>query len=425
MADPSTLPLESNALGPFELVVCEGTSIRRLPLGLEATVGRDEQATIRLSSPAASRIHAVIRGGPAPTVEDRGSANGTRVNGRKLAAGEVAALDAHSIVVVAEAQIVVRRARAETAPVPSVPERSMDQVWKLVELAAPSELSILVLGETGVGKEVVARKIHALSPRARGPMIAINCAALHEATLESELFGHEKGAFTGAVGAKPGLLEAAKGGTVLLDEIGELPLPIQAKLLRALDAREVVPLGALRARAIDVRVVAATHRDLAGMVEAGTFRADLLFRLDGLTMHVPPLRDRPRDIVPLARDLAAEACAAAGKPRVDLTSDVEAALAARPWPGNVRELKKSIERALVLAGWKSPALEHFRFQDAPAAEPAADFHGERERGERRAIERALEQCDGNQTRAAKLLGISRRTLVDRLGRYGISRGKKT
>ena len=420
--DSPTLPLRSSRTGGLELVVCEGATTRRVPLEKDLTIGRAEDADVRVDVPSVSRVHARVRCGPPATVEHLGRTNPTIVNGRKLAPGETVEIEPGGILVVGDVQIVLRRAHTPEAAAPSVPEASMDRVWQLVELAAPSDLSILVLGETGVGKEVVARKIHESSPRAKRPMLAINCAALNESTIESELFGHEAGAFTGATATKPGLLEAASGSTVLLDEVGELPLATQAKLLRAIDAREIVRLGSVKPRPIDVRVIAATHRDLVAMVDAGTFRSDLFFRLDGLTIHVPPLRQRREEIVPLAREFVRRACA--NRPPLVMDGAVEAALLAHAWPGNVRELQKVMERAVVLAGKGPLTIAHLQLKGAPAAEPAAaDFKGEREAAERRSIERALEQAGGNQTRAAALLGISRRTLVDRLGRYGLRKGK--
>jgi len=423
--DKSTLPLRSSQGNKLELIVCEGPTLRRVALEDEVTIGRGDNASVRVTSAAVSRVHARVRPGPPATVEHLGSVNPTLVNGKKLESGEVVEIDRDAVIVVGDVQVILRAAHAPELPAPSVPERSMERVMSLVELAAPSELSLLVLGETGVGKEMVARKIHERSPRNKHPMLAINCAALHEATLESELFGHEKGAFTGATQQKIGLLEAASGSTLLLDEVGELPLATQAKLLRALDAREIIRVGAIEPRAIDVRIIAATHRDLAKMIEEESFRSDLYFRLDGLTIHIPPLRERKAEILILAREFLKSACATAGRAPRALTAEVEAALRSYEWPGNVRELKKVIERAVVLAGSGEISVAHLQFKSkAPSAAPETSFKTEREVAEKRAIERALEQCGGNQTRAAAHLGISRRTLVDRLGRYGIKRGDK-
>jgi two-component system response regulator AtoC len=417
VVDPTTLPINSSRGGPLELVVCEGTSIRRVPLDDKVvTIGRGTECTVRLTSPGVSRLHARMWRGPPVMIQDMANVNRTVVNGTRLTREEMVEIDDDAVVIVGEVQILLRHAHAREAD----PERSMACVWKLVELVAPTDLSILVLGETGVGKEVVARKIHELSPRASQPLLAVNCAALNESTVESELFGHERGAFTGATAAKLGLLEAGNGSTILLDEIGDLPLGVQAKLLRALDAKEVVPLGAVKPRPIDVRLVAATHRSLAAMVDEKTFREDLYFRLDGLTIHVPPLRDRREEIPELARLFVRE--------DIEIGADAYAALEEYGWPGNVRELKKVMERATVLAGPGPLRPAHLQFRPAPPkgastgdSPPLQDLRVEREKGERRAIERALEETGGNQTRAAALLGISRRTLVERLGRYGIKR----
>jgi transcriptional regulator with GAF, ATPase, and Fis domain len=326
------------------------------------------------------------------------------------------------VVVLGDLQVVIREQRAVDAPPPrSVPQGSMSAVYKLVDLVAPSALGVLVLGETGVGKEVISLRIHAQSTRKDAPLLFLNCAALPEQTLESELFGHEKGAFTGAVNAKPGLLESADGGTLVLDEIGEMPLAVQAKLLRALDAGEIVRLGALKPRKIDVRVIAATNRDLGAMVESGTFRADLLYRLDGMTIHVPPLRERKDEIGALARKFAGD---------VAIGEDAFARLEAHAWPGNVRELKKVIERAIVLAAGGAITAEHIVLRGAPSpsapsisAAPAA-LKNERDRAEIAAIREALAACNGNQTRAAEKLGIARRTLIEKLDRYGLPRPRK-
>ncbi|MBP6633919.1 MAG: sigma 54-interacting transcriptional regulator [Kofleriaceae bacterium] len=228
--------------------------------------------------------------------------------------------------------------------------REMDRVLELANKVAAVDATVLVTGETGVGKERIARLIHDASPRAARAMVAINCAALPEALLESELFGHVAGAFTGAAGDRRGLFEAAAGGTVFLDEIGETTPSTQAKLLRVLQERLIRPVGASAERAVDVRIVAATNRDLAAMVAAGTFRADLLYRLRVVTIDLPPLRARRGELVPLARHFIARTCASYGQPVKTLAADAAAALHRHAWPGNVRELEHAIEHAVVLAG---------------------------------------------------------------------------
>jgi DNA-binding NtrC family response regulator len=293
-------------------------------------------------------------------------------------------------------------------------DEEMQRVHALAARAAAGSINLLILGETGAGKEVLARRVHRLSARAGRPFVCINCAALSEPLLESELFGHERGAFTGATQAKPGLLETAPGGTVFLDEVGELPAALQAKLLRVIETREIVRVGSVRPRQIDVRFIAATNRDLEGEVARGTFRRDLFFRLNGMTLSLPPLRARPREIPALCRLFLTELSPAAGRkapPR--LTAAALAQLCAHGWPGNVRELRNVIERAMLLAPGDEIGLEHL-----PAAAPAAPA-SERER-----ILAALQACAGNQSRAARQLGISRKVLLARLDAWGVKRPRK-
>ena len=291
-----------------------------------------------------------------------------------------------------------------------------------------------------MGKEVLADWIHRHSSRARGPFVCINCAALSDALLESELFGYEKGAFTGAVQAKPGLLETAAGGTVFLDEIGEMPAALQTRLLRALESRQIVRVGGLAPRAIDVRFVAATNRDLETEVLSKTFRQDLYFRLNGISLTIPPLRERPEEIEPLARRFLAAAAGPAKRRPPRLTPDALESLEAYAWPGNIRELRNVVERALLFAEGNEIAAEHLPVEkmrlsrlvaasppSASAAVPVAldpspaKSLSPAEEAEYRKIVAALAEHGYNQTRAAKALGISRGTLIQRMKRYGIKR----
>jgi len=306
-------------------------------------------------------------------------------------------------------------------------EESMLRVQALAERAAAGDINILVLGETGVGKEVLARAIHASSARAARPLVSINCAALAPTLLETELFGHERGAFTGAGPAKAGLLETAPGGTVFLDEVGELPLATQAKLLRVIETREVLRVGAVRPRKIDVRFVAATNRDVETEVALGSFRRDLFFRLNGMTLTIPPLRERPRDIPVLARAFAAQL--ARGR-APEISAPALAVLAAHGWPGNVRELRNVIERALLLCNGPALRPEHlpepvpYLPADADPAAPAPAAMPTGAPDERARILAALAACGGNQSRAARQLGISRKVLIARLDSYRVARPRK-
>jgi two-component system response regulator AtoC len=328
---------------------------------------------------------------------------------------------------------------------------AMRRLEPLIERVAGGVINVLIVGETGVGKEVVARTIHEKSPRAKARLVAINCAALSESLLESELFGYEKGAFTGAIQPKVGLLEAAEGGTVFLDEAGEMPLALQAKLLRVLDQREVFRVGSVVPRPLDVRFIAATNRDLAGEIARGRFRQDLFFRLNGITLAVPPLRERLEEIVPLARLFVSKAARHAGREHgPGISMDALALLRAYAWPGNVRELRNVMERAVLLCAGDEIGLEHLPGEKMvpllavrPSVPPANGSEARADRAseaqttqaniharsltpssERDKIRAALEECAGNQTHAARLLGISRSTLIARIQQHEIPRPRK-
>jgi len=293
---------------------------------------------------------------------------------------------------------------------------AMRELLELVDRVAPRDIAVLVTGESGAGKELVARRLHARSPRAKGPFVALNAAALPEALAESELFGAEKGAFTGAEQARAGRFEEASGGTLFLDEVGELPAALQAKLLRVLEERVVRRLGGSRELPVDVRLVAATNRDLSRESESGSFRQDLFFRLAVVVVHVPPLRDRPGDIPLLARHFAARLAARHGVKVPELADDALAALAGHDWPGNVRELKNVLERAVVVRGGESIRAADLGLvaSSSSAASPLDRTHRERE-----ALLAALRRTGGRREEAARLLGISVRTLYYRLKQWGI------
>jgi two-component system, NtrC family, response regulator AtoC len=303
---------------------------------------------------------------------------------------------------------------------------TMRTMLNLADRAAASMLSVLLLGETGVGKDVLAERIHRASPRAGGPFLRLNCAALSPTLLASELFGHEKGAFTGATSTQPGLLQSASGGTVFFDEIGDLPLDLQAQLLVVLERREVLPVGAVRPRQIDVRFIAATNRNLLEDVAAGAFRRDLYHRLNGVTLEVPPLRERVTEIEGLARQFAHRAATSIRRTPPAISAEVLAALRAYAWPGNIRELRTVIDRAVLLGSDGAIALADIAPAIAPAS-PAAPPETTSGRiaavapCEQTQIVETLARCGGNQSRAAKMLGISRNTLIARIEKYGIAR----
>jgi two-component system, NtrC family, response regulator AtoC len=370
----------------------------------------------------------------------------------------------------AKAGSLARGAPAEPPQTGPIVIRSpvMRKLHELLERVAPGEITVLILGDTGVGKEVLAEQVHKRSPRNAKQFLRLNCAALSESLLESELFGHERGAFTGAHQLKTGLLETAQGGTVFLDEIGELPMTVQVKLLRVLEERQVWRVGGVKPRPIDVRFVAATNRDLENAVIEHKFRQDLYFRLAGVTLHIPPLRERTEEIEPLAREFARQ-LSRQTRPAA-LSAEVIQLMLGYSWPGNIRELRNAIERAVLLAGDGPVLPEHFAVEKMTAtiSTPISDvplprqnrhdgapvrssqvqnetippMHNDEEDGatsamslgerlrrqvqqvERQHIVDALTRCGGNQTRAARELGISRRTLISRLEAYNIPRPLK-
>ncbi len=309
-----------------------------------------------------------------------------------------------------------------------VAEPAMVRIYDLLKRLAGADLPVLVNGETGVGKELAARALHGWSARAKGPFIAVNCAALPDTLAESELFGHRKGAFTGAVADKTGYVEAASGGTLFLDEVGELSPVVQAKLLRALDAGEVTRVGDTRPVKVDVRVVAATNRDLQAEIREGRFREDLYYRLCAATVVVPPLRDRPRDIMPLANSLLAEACATANRPAMSLSDAALRTLLRHSFPGNVRELANAIRYAVATADddtvqpWHLPGTT-VADQDGAEGEPASGnrqfrpIADEIEALEKRRMQEALEAANGIQSHAAELISMPRRTFTTKMRKY--------
>lgn len=443
--------------------------------------GRDLNVAISIPDESVSRRHAEFRRSPL-AVRDLGSTNGTRVQGMRITPNAWVPLSVGMVVEIGDAVVFVRAADAkvEDVVIPSkranrrhesqadsvVVDASMVRLYTLVDLVGASRMSVLILGETGVGKEVVANAVHRASDRKNERFLSLNCAAIAPSLLEAELFGFERGAFTGATSAKAGLFESANGGTVFLDEVGEMPLETQAALLRVLESGEVLRVGALKPTTVDVRFVAATHRDLSALAANGRFRLDLLFRLSGVTLAVPALRERLDDIVPLATFFLKRV---RKNGVIGFTGAAISSLTSHAWPGNVRELKNAVERAELLSRGEIIDAHHLSFgvgvaltDNVPRTGPTVipppprayppgpstvprqpthpdthdfvDYDGptphigafrtEVAELERQRILQALEACGGNQSRAAKQLGISRATLIRRLEAYGVVRPRK-
>jgi DNA-binding NtrC family response regulator len=311
------------------------------------------------------------------------------------------------------------RQRIADAGDPIIAESArMRQVVALAKRVAPTPATVLIQGESGTGKEVIARLIHHMSDRIGRPFVAVNCKAFAETVLESELFGHEKGAFTGALEARAGCFERADGGTLFLDEIGEISEAFQAKLLRALQEREILPVGGSAPRAVDVRVVAATNRDLAGAVRSGRFREDLFFRLNVIPIQIPPLRERMDDLRPLIASFLEGHASRSGHRRT-LSPEAMSALLAHEWPGNVRELENVIERAFILAVDEAICVEDLFLGPAPAAAAGVTLKDTLDRATEVRIRQALETHGGGRAEAAAELGVDRTTLYRLMKRLGM------
>ncbi len=456
---PPTVPPPPRPRFELAIYVRQESHMAELVPGT-VSIGRSVDNAVRIEDPSVSRHHLLLHVGESVEVEDLGSANGTLLvrtsahhgaaeqtagSSIKLGSGTTERLNIGDVLRVGQVVLVLQpRGRSSAAPRggggtgPVLVDPEMKRVHDLLKRAAGTEISVLLLGETGVGKEVLAETVHRYSPRSTRQFLKLNCAALTDTLLESELFGHERGAFTGAHATKAGLLEATDGGTVFLDEIGELTLGTQAKLLRVLEERAVIRVGATRPRKINVRFVTATNRDLAQRVHSGHFRSDLYYRISGLVVRIPALRQRHAEIEPLARYFLRQFAASGGQPEPRLTPAALGRLIAHDWPGNVRELRNVMERAILLAShgvvdadqvliesnMGQPALLDAEFDAetavfAPPTAISADPEDERGR-----IIRALEACGGNQTRAAHMLGISRRTLINRIEEFDLPRPKK-
>ena len=425
-----------------------------LPDDSSMLIGRGAEVDIDLPATAVSRKHARLhlRAGQEPVIEDLGSANKTQVGGVVLRPGERLTVKPGQAIQIWEYVLMLRTPLAgsqakdlrshscnstvqmvmQTAePGLVLHDERMKTLYRQAKEAAAGNVTVLIQGETGSGKDVLARAIHRFSPRAARPFCTIDLGALSENLIESELFGHEKGAFTTADRRKMGLLQTAPEGTIFLNEIGELPLRLQVKLLRVIEDRVLIPVGGTKPLKLDVRFIAATNKDLAAEVQAGRFRRDLFFRLRGFPLVVPPLRERRSEILVLARAFADRFARELGRPTPSLTPDACAAIEAHDWPGNVRELSQVMESAVIRASsgpiecdhlpddMNSPLTKAMTVDIAPELQrkltPEEEAH-------RKQIEVVLfNQCAGNQTRAAKILGVSRRTLCTWLRDYGISR----
>ena len=297
-------------------------------------------------------------------------------------------------------------------------DAAMLRIFRTVEKVAPSSATIMLLGESGTGKELLARALHVLSPRKAGRFVAINCAAIPENLLESELFGYEKGAFTGATKQTIGKIEAANKGTLFLDEIGDLSLPLQSKILRFLQERVIVRVGGNEEIAIDVRIICATHRSLQAMIGERTFREDLYFRLAEIVLDIPPLRKRHGDASLLAHSFVRRFASEHGRSSMSLMPDAIDAIEAHSWPGNVRELENCIKRAVIMADGEAIKRSELGIQ-SPEQDQVLNLRQVRDEAEKRAVTRALGVANGNLSKAAEVLGISRPTLYELLDRFGL------
>ena len=413
-------------------------SVHRL-VGDGATIGKDAGNDLVLDDRFISGKHVrITRRGGRFLVLDHASTNGTWLGAVRLFEAEV---PLHTQIHVGETDIVLEPASSARKDAPSTwqglvgSDPAMKLLIELIERVSPSSAAVIILGESGTGKELVARAVHARSPRAERPFIPVNCAAISKELIESELFGHEKGAFTGAVGTHKGAFEEADGGTLFLDEIGELPLDLQAKLLRALESGEIKRVGASRPSHVDVRVVAATNRDLLAASRSGRFRDDLYYRLCVVPLTVPPLRNRRGDVAALAEHFLT-----LFSPRgqtVRFTPPALARLEGHPWPGNVRELRNVVHRALLLRRGTAIDEADLTFDPDPSPRqrdgngiasqyvPGRKLEELLELAERQIVESALRQFNNNRERVAKELGVARSTLFKRLKDWGMTRQDET
>jgi transcriptional regulator with PAS, ATPase and Fis domain len=395
-------------------------------------IGVGDAADFRLSDPGVSREHLRLTLTPQGVrLRDGGSKNGTYLGGARI---HEITLTSDAAVVIGGTTIAIAIAAAEAIDLPLSVRESfagaigttpiMRHLFATLEKAAASDLTILLEGESGVGKDLLARGVHERSARREGPFVVADCGAIPENLIESELFGHERGAFTGAEGTRRGVFEEANGGTLFLDEIGELPVDMQPKLLRVLEQREVRPIGSSKPRAIDVRVIAATNRRLAEASRTNEFRSDLFYRLAVVKVTVPPLRERPEDILPIARSILRSL---KHDPMADFSPDFASLLTAYGWPGNVRELRNVVERHAALGTEGGGLFEHAEAVTRSADDELAmlPYHEARkivlDRFEESYVPRLIERAEGNVSRAAELAGIARPSLYRLLERLKLTK----
>jgi two-component system, NtrC family, response regulator AtoC len=408
--------------------------------GRAVTIGRSQDNDLVLDDNAVSRKHANIAlNGRSPTLADLDSRHGFVLNGAHQPPGTVAQLSDGDVVTLGNTALTISSAALGDAGIKSptqrdfvVESKAMQTAFDLASRVARFTTSVVLNGETGVGKEVFASAIHSMSQRASGPFVRLNCAAFPETLLESELFGHEKGAFTGADKKRVGYIEAAHGGTLFLDEIGEMPLSTQAKLLVVLESKKVVRVGSTTPIDVDVRYISATHRDLHTEITASRFREDLFYRLSSFVVMIPPLRERLEEIPALCELFLKQFATASNVAAARVSPDAMKVLQSAAWPGNVRELKNALERAFVMAqGEIRP--EHLpdnvtnppqkarapQGVSAAVAGVSADLKGDLQAIERQNVVAALQESQGNQTKAALKLGISRRALIHKMDKFGL------
>jgi len=406
------------------LVLSPGTpEERRIEIGSRPLViGKGPEADVRVTDPTVSKRHAELRRTPSGVqLLDLGSRNGTKVNGIAV---HGALLEMGVTITLGRSKVLFDGERPSEDTTEEGPTRfgdalgrseAMREVFGLLARIAPTDLTITILGETGTGKDVLARAVHKTSPRTNGPFVVFDCGAVAPTLIESQLFGHEKGAFTGATDTRAGAFEMANGGTLFLDEIGELSLELQPKLLRVLEQRRLSRVGAETDLPVDVRVVSATNRDLEKEVEMGRFREDLFFRLSTAVVRLPPLRDRKEDLVDLAIHFAKE------QGGVGISQEAENIITAYDWPGNVRELKNVISGAVAVVEGSELTAKDFVFFRKRKREPTLDglplAGRDLESIEKTAIRQTLDECAGNKTQAAKALGIAPSTLYAKIKKY--------